>query len=104
MPPGSTTWRAIRSVSTRDAPRPTSRPATVDFPDPIPPVSPIVITAGRYTGRRARRSADLRKLLPGGGREADEEGTTGTRTPSIDGGHELAWAVTDGPPAGRAPA
>ena len=40
--PGSTTCRAIRSASTTTAPRSSSSAATVDLPDPIPPVNPTI--------------------------------------------------------------
>lgn len=39
--PGSTTSRAILSASTTTAPSSASLADTVDFPDPIPPVSPM---------------------------------------------------------------
>lgn len=38
--PGWTTWRASSSVSTTDTPRGRSIAATVDFPMPMPPVTP----------------------------------------------------------------
>ena len=44
--PGVTTSRAIRSASTSTAPFSTSRSATIDFPAPIPPVSPTASTPG----------------------------------------------------------
>src|SRR4029453_10489635 len=42
--PGATAWRASRSASKTTAPRFPSRRATVDLPDPIPPVSPTSST------------------------------------------------------------
>ena len=56
--PGSTTWRAMRSASTTTAPLATRRAATVDLPDPIPPVRPIICTAPEFhyfwSGSQAR--------------------------------------------------
>ena len=43
-PPGACSSRTMRSASINTAPRSTRRSATVDLPDPMPPVSPISIT------------------------------------------------------------
>src|SRR5262249_42401431 len=49
--PGSTTARATRSASTMTAPRAASRSATVDFPAPIPPVSPTSSKSAGFARR-----------------------------------------------------
>src|SRR5437763_610042 len=51
-PPGATTSRAIRSASTTTAPRASSRDETVDFPDPMPPVSPTTSMPDRSAAGR----------------------------------------------------
>src|SRR5436189_177254 len=49
--PGSTTRRATSAASTMTAPLRRSRSATVDLPDPIPPVSPTSSTVTDATAR-----------------------------------------------------
>src|SRR5437868_6672764 len=106
-PPGSTTWRAMRSVSTRAAPRSTSSPATVDLPAPIPPVSPMmsigrtVLADRRRPGATAGGRADRRNLLTSHGEQADDRSTTGLRTPALDAGHDLDWPLDDPGPVRR---
>src|SRR5262249_54375840 len=65
--PGSTTKRATSSASTTTAPCDRSRSATVDLPDPIPPVSPTSRIVTDATGapifalsvlKRATQSAE----------------------------------------------
>lgn len=58
--PGSTTSLAIRSASMTTAPRPANRAATLDFPDPIPPVNPTRSMAARYQYHRDTRARSFR--------------------------------------------
>ena len=58
--PGATTSRASRSESTSTAPRSTSRAATVDLPDPMPPVSPTRSTRPPYRRPISRWPAPVR--------------------------------------------
>src|SRR5687767_2554424 len=59
-PPGSTTSRAMRSASTITAPRSASSAATVDLPEPMPPVSPR--TSTRLFGGGGRLLGGLDRL------------------------------------------
>ncbi len=92
--PGSTTSRAIASASTISAPRSASRPATVDLPEPIPPVRPPATWCGRCyrrdsaaSGARAAScSLRVRVFVPGlelnAGIVPDEVVATAARSPA----------------------
>ena len=75
--PGLTTSRATSSALVTTAPRSFSRAATVDLPEPMPPVSPTRRT--RSVGRRAVRGAGVWRMvpscrdLPEPGQRADDE-------------------------------
>ena len=52
-PPAAVSSREISSASITVAPRPARNPAAVDFPEPIPPVSPMArVTPGIAPGTR----------------------------------------------------
>ena len=116
--PGSTTSRAIASASTMTAPRSTSIRATVDLPDPIPPVSPTMSTGRVYepaprTGRalrirwplptrRVKPDVNGPAMPPGGAHCGPTQTTRRVRPPGGRAGLERRGRAPDRVPPGPA--